>query len=168
VDAAFTCFSRPPLSDTERGETLPRIIILSACHTAREGQNLVPVARVLYDAGIKVVIGMNKSISREAAIDFNVAFFTSLCQKKTVKQAFNAGKEAVFTGEQRRIKANPNWKAVKEDDIPQWLARDENLGVESFEQILNAHDAPGLIKPLAAQNLFRQDIWISPFEVAYH
>ncbi|MDQ1352309.1 MAG: Tetratricopeptide repeat protein [Acidobacteriota bacterium] len=119
----------------------PVIVILSSCHSARQEPNLMPTARALFDAGIKTVIGMNKSISHLAAIEFNGAFFTALCRKKIVKQAFEAGKEAIFKGEQRRIKENPNWNMLKEYEIPQLLARDESLGVESFSDY--RIEAPG-------------------------
>ena len=121
----------------------PMMVILSSCHSARPEPNLMPVARVLYEAGIRIgaVIGMNKSVSHIAAIEFNAALFTALCRKKTIKQAFEAGKEAIFKGEQRRIKENPNWNMLKEYEIPQLLARDENLGVESFSDY--RIEAPG-------------------------
>jgi len=117
------------------------IVILSACHSARPEPGLMPVARALFEAGIAAVIGMDKTVSHAAAIEFNAAFFTALCGKKTIKGAFEAGKEAIFKGEQRRIKENPNWTALKEYDIPQCLARDENLDADSFSDYRIA--APG-------------------------
>ncbi len=101
----------------------------------------MPAARALFDAGIAAVIGMNKSVSHAAAVEFNAAFFTALCGKMTIKQAFESGKEEIFKGEQRRIKENPNWNALKEYEIPQLLTRDENLGVESFSDY--RIEAPG-------------------------
>jgi len=110
----------------------PKIVILSACHSARKEPDLMPVARMLHEKGIETVIGMKKKVSHRAAIEFNVAFFNALCQKETVKQAFEKGKEAIFTGEQQRIKEMPSWDAVKEYEIPQLLAKDEKLTVDSF------------------------------------
>ncbi|HLP61481.1 MAG TPA: CHAT domain-containing protein, partial [Candidatus Deferrimicrobium sp.] len=110
----------------------PVIVILSSCHSARPEPGLMPAAQAIFAAGITAVIGMDKAVSHVAAIEFNVAFFTALCGKKTLKDAFAAGKEAILKGEQRRIKENPHWRAFKEYEIPQLLVRDENLGVESF------------------------------------
>jgi len=121
----------------------PVIVLLSSCHSARQEPNLMPAARALFDAGIAAVIGMNKAVSHVAAIEFNGAFFTALCGEKTIKEAFEAGKEAIFQGEQRRIKENPNWNALKEYEIPQLLARDEHLGAESFSDYrIEAPDRP--------------------------
>ncbi|NIM13151.1 MAG: tetratricopeptide repeat protein [Candidatus Aminicenantes bacterium] len=119
----------------------PKIVILSACHSARKEPDLLPTAQALYDAGIETVIGMKKEISDKAAIEFNAAFFKTLCEKKTVKEAFEKGKEAIFTGEQQRIKEIPGWDAVKEYEIPQLLAKDENLTVDNFSD--HRIEAPG-------------------------
>ena len=96
----------------------PRIVILSACHSARQGPDLMPAAQSIFKAGIDIVIGMKKAISHFAAVEFNVAFFKALCRNKTVKQAFEQGKEAILQGEQQRIRDMPGWKAVKEYEIP--------------------------------------------------
>ncbi|MGD2092498.1 MAG: tetratricopeptide repeat protein [Candidatus Aminicenantes bacterium] len=101
----------------------PRIVILSACHSARQEPDLMPAAQSIFKAGIDIVIGMKKAVSHPAAVEFNVAFFKALCRNKTVKQAFEQGKEAIFNGEQRRLRDMPGWKAVKEYEIPQLLAR---------------------------------------------
>jgi len=122
-------------------KSAPVIVILSSCHSARREPNLMPAAQALFDAGIQTVIGMNKSVSHAAAIEFNAAFFTALIEKKPLKDAFTAGKDEIFKGEQRRIKEIPNWHALKEYEIPQLLARDENLGVESFSDY--RIEAPG-------------------------
>ncbi len=113
---------------------LPRIVILSACHSARQEPDLMPVAQALYKGGIDIVIGMNKTISHEAAIDFNTAFFRALSQNQTVKEAFALGKDALLTGEQQRIQDRPGWDALKEYDIPQLLVRkkDETLTRQDF------------------------------------
>ncbi len=101
----------------------PRIVILSACHSARQEPDLMPVAQALYKGGIDIVIGMKKAISHDAAIEFNAAFFHALVQNKTVKEAFSQGKDAILKGEQQRIQDNPGWEAVKEYEIPQMLVR---------------------------------------------
>jgi tetratricopeptide (TPR) repeat protein len=119
----------------------PKIVILSACHSARKEPDLMPVARTLHEKGIETVIGMKKKVSHRAAIEFNVAFFNALCQKETVKQAFEKGKEAIFSGEQQRIKEIPGWDAVKEYEIPQLLTTDENLTVDHFSDF--RIEAPG-------------------------
>jgi tetratricopeptide (TPR) repeat protein len=119
----------------------PKIVILSACHSARQEPDLMPAARSLFEAGINTVIGMKKKVSHLAAIDFNAAFFNALCQKNTVKQAFEMGKQAILIGEQQRIKEIPGWDAVNEYEIPQLLARDENLTVENFSD--HRIEAPG-------------------------
>jgi tetratricopeptide (TPR) repeat protein len=119
----------------------PKIVILSACHSARQEPDLMPAARALFEAGIETVIGMKKAVSHAAAIEFNAAFFNALCQNKTVKQAFASGKQAILTGEQRRIKEIPGWDAVNEYEIPQLLARDENLTVDNFSD--HRIEAPG-------------------------
>jgi len=119
----------------------PKIVILSACHSARPEPDLMPAARALFEAGIETVIGMKKRVSHLAAIEFNAAFFNALCRKKTVKQAFEIGKQAILIGEQRRIKEIPGWDAVNEYEIPQLLAKDENLTVENFSE--HRIEAPG-------------------------
>ncbi|UCH98108.1 MAG: CHAT domain-containing protein, partial [Candidatus Aminicenantes bacterium] len=113
---------------------LPRIIILSACHSARQEPDLMPIARALFKAGIDIVIGMKKAISHEAAIEFNAAFFRELCQNKTVKQAFTQGKDAILKGEQQRTREKPQWEFLKEYEIPQLLVRKkhEKLTREDF------------------------------------
>jgi hypothetical protein len=77
----------------------PRIVILSACHSARQEPDLMPAAQSIFKAGIDIVIGMKKAVSHFAAVEFNVAFFKALCQNKTIKQAFEQGKEAILKGE---------------------------------------------------------------------
>jgi len=119
----------------------PKIVILSACHSARQEPNLMPAARALFEAGIDTVIGMKKAVSHRAAIEFNAAFINALCRKQTVKQAFEMGKQAIFTGEQKRIKEIPGWDAVNEYEIPQLLAKDENMTAENFSG--HRIEAPG-------------------------
>jgi tetratricopeptide (TPR) repeat protein len=119
----------------------PKIVILSACHSARQEPNLMPAARALFEAGIETVIGMKKAVSHRAAIEFNAAFINALCRKQTVKQAFEKGKQAIFTGEQKRLKEIPGWDAVNEYEIPQLLAKDENLTAENFSD--HRIEAPG-------------------------
>jgi tetratricopeptide (TPR) repeat protein len=121
----------------------PRIVILSACHSARQELDLMPAAQSIFKAGIDVVIGMKKAVSHFAAIEFNVAFFNALCQNKTIKQAFEQGKEAILKGEQQRIRDMPGWDAFKEYEIPQLLVRqkDENLTREDFSE--HHIEAPG-------------------------
>jgi tetratricopeptide (TPR) repeat protein len=121
----------------------PRIVILSACHSARQEPDLMPAAQAIFKAGIDVVIGMKKAVSHFAAIEFNVAFFNALCQNKTIKEAFEQGKDAILKGEQQRIRDIPGWDALKEYEIPQLLVRkkDEKLTREDFS--LHRIDAPG-------------------------
>jgi tetratricopeptide (TPR) repeat protein len=114
----------------------PRIVILSACHSARKEPDLMPVAQALFKEGIDIVIGMKTRISHAAAVEFNLAFFKALCQKITVQEAFQKGKDAIFKGEQKRIEEIPTWDAIKEYEIPQLLVRkkDENLTREDFSE----------------------------------
>ena len=121
----------------------PGIVILSACHSARQGPGLMPAAQSIFKAGIDIVIGMKKAVSHFAAVEFNVAFFKALCRNKTVKQAFEQGKEAILQGEQQRIRDMPGWEAVKEYEIPQLLARKkhEKLSRKDFSD--HCIDMPG-------------------------
>ncbi|MCU0286928.1 MAG: CHAT domain-containing protein, partial [Acidobacteria bacterium] len=119
----------------------PLIVILSSCHSARPEPGLMPAARALFEAGITTVIGMDKAVSHVAAIEFNAAFFMALCEKKTVTEAFAVGKEAIFNGEQRRLKENPNWTYIKEHEIPQLLTKDEQMKAASFSDY--RIEAPG-------------------------
>ncbi|MGD2089881.1 MAG: tetratricopeptide repeat protein [Candidatus Aminicenantes bacterium] len=123
----------------------PRIVILSACHSARKEPDLMPVAQALFKEGLDIVIGMKTQISHAAAIEFNLAFFKALCQKNTVKEAFQKGKDAIFKGEQKRIEEIPTWDAIKEYEIPQLLVRkkDENLTSKDFSDYrIEAPDRP--------------------------
>ncbi|UCH93360.1 MAG: CHAT domain-containing protein, partial [Candidatus Aminicenantes bacterium] len=123
----------------------PRVVILSACHSARKEPDLMPVARALFKEGIDIVIGMKTQISHLAAIEFNLAFFKALCQKNTIKAAFQQGKDAIFKGEQKRVEEIPTWDAIKEYEIPQLLVRkkDENLTRADFsEHRIEAPDRP--------------------------
>jgi tetratricopeptide (TPR) repeat protein len=121
----------------------PRIVILSACHSARQEPDLMPAAQAIFKAGIDIVIGMKKAISHFAAIEFNLAFFNVLGQNKTIKEAFEQGKEAILKGEQQRVRDMPDWDALKEYEIPQLLVRkkDENLTREDFSE--HRIEAPG-------------------------
>ncbi|MCP5052645.1 MAG: CHAT domain-containing protein, partial [bacterium] len=120
---------------------IPKIVILSACDWAEQEPDLMPVARALFEAGIETVIGMKKRVSHAAAIEFNAVFFDALCQKETVKQAFEMGKQAILSGEQRRIRENPGWDALNEYEIPQLLAKETNLTVDYFSDF--RIEAPG-------------------------
>jgi tetratricopeptide (TPR) repeat protein len=121
----------------------PRIVILSACHSARKEPQLMPVAKTLRKAGIEVVIGMKKKISHDAAIDFNIAFFQSLYQQETVQEAFNRGKDAITIGEENRKKENPSWDITGEQEIPELLAdkKGKKLTKEEFSD--HRIEAPG-------------------------
>jgi tetratricopeptide (TPR) repeat protein len=136
----------------------PRIVILSACHSARKEPDLMPVARAIFQEGIDIVIGMKTQISHAAAVDFNLAFFKALCQKNTVKAAFQQGKDAIFKGEQKRIEEIPTWNAIKEYEIPQLLVRkkDENLTTADFsDHRIEAPDRPESHHFLGAKYLER-------------
>ena len=123
----------------------PRLVILPACHSARQEPGLMPAARALFEAGITAVIGMKTKISHLAAIDFNVAFFQALAAGKPLSDVFTAGKAAIFKGEQQRLREIPGWDTLKEDEIPQLLVRekDENLTREDFSgHCIKAPDRP--------------------------
>ncbi len=122
-------------------ERPPKIVILSSCHSARRGADLVPVARALFDAGIHTVIGMSRAISHQGAIKFNGEFVRRLCLKESVKSAFEAGKGAVLAWEQRQKRDNPQWESPDESEIPRLLTRDEGLTSGSFSR--HRIQAPG-------------------------
>ena len=96
----------------------PQVVILSACFSAQQQANLLPVAEALYKGGVKTVIGMKDKISHLAAIDFNQGFFKALAANKTVQQAFAAGKAEMVAGEQKRCRENPGWQYLNEDQVP--------------------------------------------------
>ncbi len=119
----------------------PKILILCSCRSASEEPGLLPAAKALREAGVESVIGMKKAISHEAAMEFNRAFLLSLSAQNTLKQAFEAGKEAVFKGEEERQRQSPGREALKEYEIPQLLTADENLTAAAFSDYRIA--APG-------------------------
>jgi len=123
----------------------PRIVILSACHSARKEPELMPVSQAIFAAGIDIVIGMDKAISHDAAVEFNRAFFKSLCRDETVSQAFEHGKAAIMAGEQQRLRDIPGWEYRKEYDIPHLLIRekDAQLTREDF----SAHVIAAPVRP---------------------
>jgi len=130
----------------------PRIVILSACHTASPKAELMPVAQALFKAGIKTVIGMNRAISDEAAIAFNIAFFIGLNNNQTVKEAFRAGRQAIEKYEQERLKNNPQYKYQNQAAIPQLLTADENLTRKDFnDHVIDAPPPPQSHQFLGAQ-----------------
>jgi len=145
----------PPSTGGIRGAytgALPKILILSACHTASPKAELMPVAQALFKAGIKTVIGMNRAISDEAAIVFNIAFFIGLNDNQTVKEAFQSGRQAIEKYEQERLKNNPQYKYQNEAAIPQLLTGDENLTRKDFnDHVIEAPPPPQSHQFLGAQ-----------------
>ena len=121
----------------------PRIVILTASHSAQAVPGLMPAAQAIFKAGIDVVIGMSKAVSHYAAMEFNVAFFKALCQGKNVSEAFNEGKVAILAGEKQRMQDMPGWNFLNEAEIPQLLVRDKDTGLsrEDFSDHIIA--APG-------------------------
>ena len=120
-----------------------KLVILSACHSARRELHLMPTARLLHQAGIGAVVGMKESISHRAAIDFNVGFFQALLDKQEVRRAFDEGCRAVARGEAQRLRDNPSWEQVGEAKIPQLLTGKEPLTVDDFSDfIIEAPDRP--------------------------
>ncbi len=132
-----------PVTGAELAKALlpaPKIVILCACHSANKKPELMPVAEALRRAGIDSVIGMKKAISHDAAIEFNRGFLTALCREKTLKEAFEAGKGAIFKLEEQRLRRGQQ-EAPQEYEIPQLLTGDENLTAESFSG--HRIEAPG-------------------------
>ncbi|MCP5107875.1 MAG: tetratricopeptide repeat protein [bacterium] len=138
----------------------PKIVILSACHSARRSPDLVPAARALFDAApeVRVVIGMKTAVSHLAAIDFNTAFLTALCEGETVKAAFENGKAAVMTGEARRREEITDWPFHNEHEVPRvlWRENGESLSVTDFTgERIAAPGRPGSHDFLGARYLER-------------
>jgi tetratricopeptide (TPR) repeat protein len=121
----------------------PRIVILSACHSASKKSELIPVAEILKENGIDVVIGMKKKISHQAAVDFNKAFFQALCIGETVEVAFNKGRQAIEKGENSRRNETPEWEIFGEKDIPQLLADEKSKRLTREDFSAHRIDAPG-------------------------
>lgn len=112
----------------------PKIVVLCSCFSASKKPELLPAAEALRKAGIESVIGMKKAISHEAAIVFNREFLTALCQDKTIKEAFQTGKDAILKEEEQRLQRGEIKEALKEYEIPQLLSGNENLTAASFSE----------------------------------
>ncbi|MCK4762959.1 MAG: tetratricopeptide repeat protein [Candidatus Aminicenantes bacterium] len=132
------------------------LVILSSCHSARKELHLMPAARALQEAGVAAVIGMKEAISHDAAMDFNLGFFSALQEKKNVLEAFKAGREAVAAGERIRLRDMPNWDRVGEEQIPQLLSSKETLSMAGFSGfVIDAPERPGSHQFLNANYLER-------------
>lgn len=117
----------------EKHSKKPSIVILSACHSAKENINigLQAPAQELFETGsIACVIGMQKSISQLAAIDFNKGFIQSLLNNNNIKEAFNNGKQAIKDGEEKRIQnKGDNWTYINEEAIPELFVKPNSESV---------------------------------------
>ncbi len=89
----------------------PRLLVLNACHGAR---NAVPLARV-----IDVVIGMTNEVSDAAAMTFSREFYSELGEGLSVEQAFRSARAAVrisHRGEEALLQLNTR-PGVRADQI---------------------------------------------------
>ena len=141
-------------------EPPPKIVILSACRSAQRSPNLVPAAEALFHAApaVQVVIGMKTAISHLAAIDFNTAFLTALCEGETLKAAFEKGKDNIMKGEAKRREEINDWPYLNEHEVPRALWRDggKALRVTDFSgQRIHAPGRPGSHDFLGARYLER-------------
>jgi len=140
-----------------------KIVILSSCHSARRELLLMPVAKVLHNAGIDAVIGMKESVRHDTAVAFNVGFFKALIKNKTVKQAFEEGKKAIVEIERKQRQDFPNLQIPSETEIPQLLINKKKLRIEDFSdniikvEKVSSHDFGGA-KYLERGFIGRRDI----------
>jgi hypothetical protein len=89
----------------------PRLLVLNACHGAR---NALPLARA-----IDVVIGMTSDVTDDAAMTFSREFYSELGAGETVDQAFHSARAAVGTshpGEEFLLQMNTR-PGVRADQI---------------------------------------------------
>jgi hypothetical protein len=77
----------------------PRLIVLSACHTAERGSSpaLTALGPRLADAGIAAVVAMQGAISMETAAEMMPAFFTELARDGVIDRAMAAARARVRT-----------------------------------------------------------------------
>jgi tetratricopeptide (TPR) repeat protein len=123
----------------------PKVVILSACHSASPEPRLIPAAQALFDEAeqVKAVIGMQRAVSHAAAIDFNTAFFQALCDGERVNEAFEKGKDNIMREEAQRREDMPDWPFQNEHQVP-LLLRDNQLSMETFsDERIAAPGRPG-------------------------
>lgn len=104
---------------------VPGVVILWNHPVKHRELLLADVAKKLQNAGIPRVIGFRKALSPEAAREFTTALFCALKKKQNVRDAFEAAKHAISTGEQKRLKKDPNWRPVEEEQSPQYYSTGE-------------------------------------------
>jgi hypothetical protein len=77
----------------------PRLIVLSACHTATHGASpaLTALGPRLADAGIAAVLAMQGAISMETASELMPAFFTELARDGVIDRAMAVARARVRT-----------------------------------------------------------------------
>lgn len=89
----------------------PRLLVLNACHGAR---NALPLARA-----IDVVIGMSSAVTDDAAVTFSREFYSELGAGETIDQAFHSARAAVgasHPGEEFLLQMNTR-PGVRADQI---------------------------------------------------
>ncbi|MCP5051836.1 MAG: CHAT domain-containing protein, partial [bacterium] len=110
----------------------PLIVILSSSYSQEKELHFPAVAKALQSSGISTVIAMKRPLSPPAAQDFIKSFFTSLLQKKTVKEAFKSGTKAIADAEEPRIKENKQWRPKDEANTPQLFLTGEPISIAHF------------------------------------
>ncbi len=105
----------------------PKIVIFSSCYSAREETaNSQSVAQALFESGtISCVIGMQKEVSKEAAIDFDRGLLQGLLDNKTIRDAFETGVRTVAEEETKRLQdKGKKWPFLHEDQVPELLIQE--------------------------------------------
>ncbi len=110
----------------------PRVIILSSCHSARPEEHYLSVAKTLHEAGIPAVIGMKTKISHDAAIVFNLGFYSAIIEGKGIQDSFAAGKALVEKFEEKKRLENPDLVFQSEIDIPVLVTDNDDLSIADF------------------------------------
>ncbi len=109
------------------GVALPRVVVLSACHTAdvslaRVGQLATPVAAELVRRGVPVVVGMSGRVSDQACRLFTRRFYEALLEGSDPTVAAAQGRLAALSegGSDPRISADWTLPAVFVTDDAGW------------------------------------------------
>jgi tetratricopeptide (TPR) repeat protein len=112
----------------------PVVVVLTCSHSAARQLHFPAVARTLHSAGIRAVIAMKQPLSPQAAKDFFNALFSALVDRKNVEDAFEAGKQAIETGEQETPKLYVTGEPVTINDFSGHVI--ETCPLETLAQII--------------------------------
>jgi hypothetical protein len=83
------------LAELMQNLTLPRLVLLNACETARESHEVAGVAAALVENGVPAVVAMQTPISDQAAREFSAALYSSLARKTSIDTAVLEGRLAI-------------------------------------------------------------------------